>query len=338
MKSEPIEQATILVVDDTPANLQVILKHLAEKGFRLLVARNGEAALKQAMISTPDLILLDVMMPPGIDGFETCRRLKQQDALKDIPVIFLTALSDSINKVKGIEAGGVDYISKPFDGAEVLARVNTHLALHYYRKALEQTNRELQQANETLVHSRKKFEVAVRTDALTELPNRRDMLDKLEYEKIRVERRQKPFAVALCDIDYFKQINDRFGHDCGDAVLVAVARLMRSMIRKQDLVARWGGEEFLFVLPETDAQGGRTVCEKIRITIEQHTVHYNEHKLSVTVTFGVSVFDDYEKSVDQPVREAEQALYHGKQRGRNRVALFGKKMEKSHDSDTHSGS
>jgi diguanylate cyclase (GGDEF)-like protein len=327
MKNEQVEQATILVVDDTPTDLQVLLEHLREAGLRLLVARNGEAALRQAMISNPDLILLDVIMPPGIDGFETCRRLKQQTALKEISVIFLTALSDSVDKARGIEVGGVDYITKPVDGAELLTRVNTHLTLHHYRKALEQTNRQLQQANEALVQSRKKLEVAARTDPLTELPNRRDMLDKLGHEKIRFERHKKPFVVALCDIDSFKQINDRFGHDCGDAVLVSVARLMRSMIRKQDLVARWGGREFLFVLPETDAQGGLTVCEKMRTTIEQHAIQYNEHELFITVTFGVSVFDAYEKSVEQPVREADLALYHGKQRGRNQVALFGKKTE-----------
>jgi diguanylate cyclase (GGDEF)-like protein len=110
------------------------------------------------------------------------------------------------------------------------------------------------------------------------------------------------------------------------------------MIRKQDLVARWGGEEFLFVFPETDAQGGRIVCEKIRTVIEQHAIHYNGHEFFVTVTFGISVFDAYEKSVEQPVREADLALYHGKHRGRNQVALFERNMEKSHDTDAHPGS
>ncbi len=322
MTSETGHQATILVVDDTPTNVKVILEHLDGTGFRLLVARNGAAALKQATLSTPDLILLDVMMPPGIDGFETCRRLKQQEALKDIPVIFLTAPSDSINKVKGIEAGGVDYVMKPFDSAELLARINTHLTLHQYRKDLEHKNQELQQANEALLLSRKKLEVAARTDALTDLPNRRGMLDKLEYERVRFERHQNPFAVAVCDIDHFKQINDRFGHDCGDAILAMVAGLMRSFIRKQDIVARWGGEEFLFLFPETSAEGGYTVCEKIRGTIAQHVFHHHDHEVSVTVTLGISAFDAYGKSVEDPVREADRALYHGKQSGGNQVVTF----------------
>ena len=322
MKRKQFEQATILVVDDTPTNLQVILEHLAGTGARILVARNGEGALKQAVMSNPDLILLDVMMSPGIDGFETCRRLKEHDALKNVPVIFLTALSDPVNKVKGIEAGGVDYVTKPFDGTELLARIKTHLSLYQYRKALEQTNQKLQKANEALLESRKKLEVAARTDPLTELPNRRDMLDKLECERIRFERHQAPFAVALCDIDHFKQINDRFGHDCGDAVLTAVAGLMRSSIRKQDVVARWGGEEFLFLFPETDTDGGYIVCEKMRAAIAKHLFRHNRHELSITVTLGLSIFDTYEKSLEVPIKEADSALYSGKRHGRNQVVKF----------------
>lgn len=329
MKSELIKQATILVVEDTPTDLQIILEHLASADFRILVARNGEEALNQTMTSIPDLILLDIAMPPGIDGFETCRRLKEHDELQDIPVIFLAALSDSINKTRGIEVGGVDYVTKPFDGAELLARVKTHLALRHYRKALEQTNQELQQANEALLQSRKELELAARTDPLTDLPNRRDMLEKLKYEKVRFERHQKPFAVALCDIDNLKQINGRYGHNCGDFVLVTIARLMRALIRKQDILARWGGEEFLLVFPETTDQGGRIVCEKMRTSISTYVFHYHEQEFSGTVTFGVSAFDNYANPVDVPIREAEQALYQGKALGKNRVVIFDKQAIKT---------
>lgn len=319
MTYEIFHGATILVVDDTPTNLRLILEYLANTGATILVARNGEGALKQAVVSSPDLVLLDVMMPPGIDGFETCRRLKAHDQLKHVPVIFLTDLDDRVNKIKGIEAGGADYVTKPFDSPELVARLATHLSLYFYRKALEETNRELQQANDALMRSRKKLEMAARTDPLTELPNRRDGLEKLEYERVRFERHRQSFSVALCDLDHFKQINDRFGHDCGDAILTMAASLMRSSIRKLDIVARWGGEEFLFLFPETGIDGGYVVCEKIRATIAEHAFRYRDHAIPLTVTIGVSVFDTYEHSVDQAVRAADRALYYGKHHGRNQV-------------------
>ena len=322
MKTEQQQSAIILVVDDNPMNLQVLIEHLKASGYRTLVARSGEGALRQMKFAVPDLILLDVMMPPGIDGFETCRRLKADSATKDVPVIFLTALSDSVDKVKGIQVGGVDYVTKPFDGMELLARVRTHLELCRYRKALKFSNDKLQKANEALMETQKQLELAARIDSLTQLSNRRDMLEKLQYEKIRFERNQRPFALVLCDIDNFKTFNDTYGHDCGDAVLVAVSRTMRTIIRKQDQVARWGGEEFLFLLPETELEGARVVSEKLREKIEHTQFHYNRQILYITMTFGVSVFDEYDIELDNCIKRADQALYQAKLKGRNRVAVY----------------
>ncbi len=313
---------TILVVDDNPANLHVLLEHLQQSGYKTLVARNCEGAIRQAAFASPDLILLDIMMPPGIDGFETCRRLKQHDALKDIPVIFLTALSDTVDKVKGIEAGGVDYVSKPFDGMELLARVRTHLELSRYREELKRSNRELQQVNEALVTAHKKLELAAKTDPLTQLSNRRGILDKLESEKIRFERNHRSFVVIVGDIDHFKRFNDVYGHDCGDFVLVSTANTFRAILRKQDGVARWGGEEFLLLLPETTLEGGRIVAEKLKRTIAHHAYQYRDEALSITMTFGVSVFDETVHSIDETIKKADQALYQGKEQGRNCVVLF----------------
>ena len=128
MKNDMIQPATILVVDDNPINLQVIIEHLGETGFRTLVARNGEGALRQAARARPDLILLDVMMPPGIDGFETCTWIKNNDVTQDIPVIFMTVLSEPVDKLRGFNAGGVDYVPKPVHHEEVIARINAHLS------------------------------------------------------------------------------------------------------------------------------------------------------------------------------------------------------------------
>ncbi len=323
MIPENLEGAKILLVDDHPANLRVLLEHLRETGFKILIARNGEGAIRQAAFAQPDLILLDVMMPPGIDGFETCRRLKQQEETKHIPVIFMTALSDTIDKVTGFDVGGVDYVTKPFDGVELLTRVKAHLSLQRYREELEYSNHKLRQVNEALLDAQKQLEIAARTDPLTHLSNRRDMIDKIEYEKVRLRRNNTPFTLAICDIDHFKVFNDTYGHDCGDMVLVSVANIMRSMIREQDQVARWGGEEFLLLFPETTLESGGVVAEKIRKTICRHDFVYHEQSLSISMTFGVSLFDDPSQAIDECINHADHALYYGKEHGRNCVVLAG---------------
>ena len=315
------EKSTIMIVDDQPENVKLLIAYLKKSGFRISVAQSGEEAIKRVKRVMPDLVLLDVKLP-GIDGFETCRRLKANETTKEIPVIFLTALADAIDKVKGIEAGGADYVTKPFEGLELLARIKTHLELSRYRKKLEQTNQELRQANEALLESRKQLELAAKTDPLTQLPNRREMLERIRYEKIRFERSQNVFTLALCDIDNFKQVNDTFGHDCGDFILVSIAGLIRSMIRKQDHLARWGGEEFLFAFPETDVKGGKVVCEKLRETITEHAYQYKNHTISITITFGLSVFGDYSMEIEECIKKADQALYRGKKHGKNCVVPF----------------
>ncbi len=321
MNSDHLQGATVLLVDDHPANLQVLLDYLRAEGFRTLIARNGEGAIRQAAFAQPDIILLDVMMPPGIDGFETCRRLKQNDDTQDIPVIFMTALSDTMDKITGFEAGGVDYVTKPFDGIELLTRVKAHLALRRYREKLEHSNRELRQVNDALLEAQKKLEIAAKTDPLTQLSNRRDMIDKIKYEKIRFQRNHKPFTLVICDIDDFKSFNDTYGHDCGDFVLVSVSNTMRAKIRDQDQLARWGGEEFLFLFPETDLENGSIVAEKIRETIASQAFIYKEQSLAITMTFGMSVFDDEAMEIDECINNADHALYAGKKRGKNCVML-----------------
>lgn len=328
-----MKKAAILLVDDDPSSLGVLVDSLEDNGFETYVARSGKGALRQIEHGLPDLILLDVRMP-GMDGFETCRHLKANDTTKDIPVIFMTALSETIDKVKGLEAGGVDYITKPFDIAELLARVKMHLELQRYREELkhyiqelERTNAALEHTNQALRESQEQLQIAARTDPLTQLPNRRDIIEKIGYERIRFERSKKSFALIVGDIDDFKQFNDTYGHDCGDFILVTVANLMRSSIRKQDQLARWGGEEFLFLLPETNLEGGRVVAEKIREKIASHVYMFQGQDLSVTMTFGVSVFDKNALSIDGCIKSADQALYRGKEEGKNRVILSEKVSE-----------
>jgi len=311
----------ILIVDDVAHNLQVLCNILGKKKYKIAVARNGKQALEMMEKITPDLILLDVMMPE-LDGFEVCQRLHSSPATRDIPVIFLTAKIETESVVKGFEIGAVDYVTKPFNAAELLARVHTHLELKHTREELIKKNKEL-------IKAKKKLELAARTDPLTELSNRREILENIGKEKIRCERNHRPFTLLMGDLDDFKGYNDKHGHDCGDFLLVTVAKIMKSLVRKQDSVARWGGEEFLLLLPETDLEGGRTTAEKIRQAIAHHPFTYNDSPLTVTITFGVSMYGiTCSRDIDECIKTVDLAMYKGKKKGKNCVVTARGKLKK----------
>lgn len=304
----------ILAVDDVPHNLQVLGNILGNENYKIAAASNGKQALEILNKIRPDLILLDVMMPE-LDGFETCRKLREAPHTRDIPIIFLTARSDVVDIIMGFELGAVDYITKPFYGPELLARVKLHLELKWAREALIQKNSDLNELKTQL-------EMAALTDPLTQLPNRRAILEKLSREHARFLRHNRSFSLVLGDVDNFKEFNDQYGHQCGDFVLVSLARLMAGHLRKEDCVARWGGEEFLFLLPETGLEGGRIMAEKIREAIAEKKFYYNEFPLNITITFGVSVFDDGEDiDIDGKIRSVDMAMYKGKQQGKNCVVI-----------------
>lgn len=182
-------------------------------------------------------------------------------------------------------------------------------------------NAELAKANRKLKDASEKMNRLARTDSLTQLPNRREVRDQIEHEIIRFERSGKPFVILIADIDDFKVFNDRYGHDCGDFVLVTVAREMRSMLRKQDCVGRWGGEEFVIILPETNMKGARVIAEKIRSTFVERTYRYqNDIELSIRMTIGGSVYLP-KMSIDDCLKRADEALYEGKMNGKNQVVM-----------------
>lgn len=297
-------------MDDTPANIDVLRKTLEPEGYNIAIALNGELAIKNASIFKPDLILLDVMMP-GINGFETCRRLKINEQTSQIPIIFITAKTDSEDILEGFNAGGADYITKPFRREEVLARTKAHLDLRSLMKQKDSLIIELEKVNFQLEHMS-------RTDPLTGLSNRRDLLQKLSQEEARFKRGQKPFTIILTDIDHFKKVNDTYGHDAGDQVLIKVAQLLKGMIREQDIVSRWGGEEFLVLIPETNLEGGIKLAEKCRTRIQSETIHHNQQEIKVTMSFGVSTFKTGQ-ALEECIKMADDLLYIAKRTTRNRV-------------------
>ena len=292
----PTESMTIMIVDDTKDNINILRQFLAKFGFKTTVAFNGEMALDLIPKLKPDLILLDIMMP-GIDGYEVCRRLKKDAELQDVPIIFVTAKGDTEDIVQGFEAGAVDFIMKPFRQEEVCARVKTHLALSAAIKKLIRDNE---------------------TDSLTGLINRRTFLKRVENEAMRFKRNQKPFALLFGDIDFFKKVNDTYGHSAGDDVLVNISRLLSTEKREIDQVPRWGGEEFLILLPETNLKGVVLRGNKIRKLISAKPIIHEGQEIHVTMSFGVSEYNG-STHIEKTIDLTDQRLYLAKNSGRNKV-------------------
>jgi len=425
----------ILIVDDTPKNLQLLMSILSKEGYKIHAAQNGIEAMEKAQAIIPDLILLDVMMPE-MDGLETCKQLKSSQDTEEIPVIFLTARTETEDIVKGFELGAVDYITKPFSPAELLARVHTHLHLKSQQKKLlqlsqaveqspfsiiitdldgtieyvnpkffqisgysieevighnprilksgeksseeykdlwetitsgnvwcgefhnkkkngdlywelasispiknnkgkfthfiaikeditirkqfehliERKNQELSKLNIELKTKNRELELLSTTDQLTGLYNRRFLEIKTKELIARCERFEENLSLILLDIDHFKAVNDNFGHDVGDEVLIKLANVLRDNSRKVDTVGRWGGEEFL-ILCQTNASNAFIFAEKLRVSIME-----NKHETvgKITASFGLTQFVEGD-SLDTMTKRADQGLYIAKENGRNRI-------------------
>ncbi|GEM_PF-407386 len=315
----------ILIVDDSPTNITILKNTLASQGYELSDASSGEMALNSLVGALPDLILLDVTMA-GIDGYETCRKIKNDEGTKQIPIIFISSMNETENIIQGFSAGGNDYISKPFRKEEVVSRVKCQLQLRKSVKDKEILIQEILESKEKkdvlieeLLALKEQLEIVSKADPLTELPNRRGLNESLGNEKLRYERNKKSFCIILCDVDHFNKVNDDYGHDAGDYVLAEVAKVFKKAARKQDIVGRWGGEEFLALLPETELKGGLKLAEKFRSKIELNKFEFNKNLLSMTMSFGVSVFDSDDKNIDICIRDANEFLQKAKETGRNKV-------------------
>jgi two-component system, cell cycle response regulator len=312
---EPKNPYKILVVDDHEDNIELLRARLEARGYEVFGANDGYAALETVERVCPDLILLDVMMPK-MDGIEVVRRLKSNSKLPFIPVIMQTALDSTENKVEGLDAGADDYITKPINFAELEARVNSLLRIKKLQTELKERENELKDLNDTL----KKISM---TDGLTGIENRRSLEDRLRDMWSHSVRLHEPMALVMCDIDKFKAVNDNYGHQAGDAVLKEFAGLLKNEAREIDRVGRYGGEEFLLILPGTVLDAAVTFAERLREKVESHTFSYEGGTLKRTMSCGVAA-SPHPKVMDQEalVRSADDALYVAKETGRNRVVRF----------------
>ncbi len=297
------QRQTVLIVDDSQMNVTALAELLRDR-WLVKVARTGADALRIAHTRPqPDIVLLDIMMPE-MDGYEVCRQLKASGETRDIPVIFITALDHEDSEEHGLTLGAIDYITKPFSPALVKARVKNHLELKRYRDILK---------NLSMI------------DGLTELANRRRFEQQLASEWQRALRKQTPLSVVMLDIDHFKEYNDFYGHVGGDDCLRQIAAVLKNRIKRSaDLAARWGGEEFACLLPETEHAAGFTVAEELRAEVYAlGLAHEGSHTAPVvTISAGVATVTPDADSGAAPellVEQADRALYAAKESGRNRV-------------------
>ena len=335
----PKYKADILIVDDKPENLRLLATMLKHRGYEIRTAINGKLCLRAANAIVPDLILLDINMP-DLNGYEVCQQLRKETTTQNVPIIFLSALSEPLNKVKAFQSGGNDYISKPFQLEEVSIRIANQLKISSLQKQLEAQKQQLELQNSRLeaeIQSRiaaetqllqinQQLQVLATKDSLTQLANRHLFDRFLEQEWRRMRRDKLPLSLILCDVDYFKRYNDRFGHQKGDRCLQQVARGISSVVnRPADLVARYGGEEFAVVLPNTNEKGAMSVAENIRQQVESLQIPHPESLVSdcVTLSLGVAcIVPDAKTAPQQLIQRSDNALYEAKQKGRNRAIAF----------------
>jgi two-component system cell cycle response regulator len=295
----------VLIAEDDLTSRMLLTKVLEKWGYDVTVTVNGAEAWEILQSAdSPRIAILDWMMPE-MDGIDVCRRARALDTRQPPYIILLTALGEKDHMMTGFEAGADDYVGKPYDPAELRARV--------------EVGRRLVELNDELVEAQLRLEVQAHTDALTGLPNRRAIVETLEEELQRSAREGTGLAVGMLDIDHFKRVNDECGHAAGDAVLCELARRMESVLRPYDSVGRFGGEEFLVVAPGVSSPELGDLLERLRGAASQAPFSVEAHDLVVTVSLGGAVHAG--ESMDALIARADDALYEAKARGRDLVVL-----------------
>ncbi len=289
---------TILIVDDTPINIAVLYE-LLQSDYEIKAATNGEDALEIAKgAEKPDLILLDIEMP-GMDGYEVCKELKNSTKTKNIPIIFVTAKNNPEDEEYGFNLGAVDYISKPFFPMIVKVRVKTHIGMKIIRDQLEELSM---------------------IDGLTRIPNRRYFDDNYTKNFHDAQREKTSLVILMIDVDHFKKYNDNYGHGQGDDCLIKIATALKNTIKRPtDFVSRYGGEEFVVLLKNIDADGAKNVAHNIINAVNDLKIphEYSPTSDHVTISVGMALKEN-DLSQAELLKKADDALYRAKEGGRNK--------------------
>jgi diguanylate cyclase (GGDEF)-like protein len=290
---------SILIVDDQNSNIMVLTQFL-KPDYIIYSAKSGRKAINAAEKHQPDVILLDILMPE-MDGYDVIEKLKSSEQTKNIPVIFISGFDNADDEEKGLSLGAADYISKPFNPAIIKLRVKNQIQLRNQLRTIERIS----------IH-----------DQLTDVLNRRGFDIRIEMEWLRSIREKSQISLLMLDIDKFKAYNDTYGHLQGDVLLKALAEVIRkSLKRPGDFVARWGGEEFAILLPNTDINGALYIAEQVRQNIEAAVIHCHDgSETRATACLGVCTQSPTKGcSYDSFMCKADKALYEAKKTGRNKV-------------------
>ena len=303
MNNERIDDSplTVLVIEDHPDQRELLAIVLQREGYRVVTAANGLEALEKLEVENIQIALSDIMMPK-MDGFELIKRIRTNPALKSIYLILITARIQEGDRVRGLDLGADDYITKPFSFSELLARVRV---------------------GSRVVHYQQHLEYQTQVDSLTGLFNRRAFEKKIHEEFERSKRYHNPLSLLILDIDNFKTINDTYGHHGGDAALVKISETFREKTRQSDFPSRYGGEEFVLVLPETDQENALQVASKIHDAIRTCAFGTTARPFKLPVSIGVSststrFYSDWREMLD----DADQALYLAKNTGKDRIETW----------------
>lgn len=288
----------ILIIEDNRLTLSQLYDYLTSHSYSVIPCRTPSEAITHLEVLIPDLIILDVIMPE-MDGYQLCRWVKSQPRLKLVPIVFLTVKNSVTDKVAGFRTGADDYITKPFEIEELLARI------------------------EVIIQRAEIFSRLSTRDDLTDAFNRRYFNERLDEEIYRARRTGDPFSIVILDIDGFKETNDSLGHNAGDYSLIQFVRLIKEQLRKNDILARFGGDEFVLLLPNTDSAKAASLMERIRTTLEEAVFNYNDNLLAANIKFtasaGIASYPEHAKTAEDLFAFADQALYRAKKDGKNAV-------------------
>ncbi len=296
----------VLVVDDDPLTLHMVVYRLRQWGHDVISANDGDSAWELIEAGqTPNVAIMDWMMP-GMSGPQLCKRIRGQTGVPYMYIILLTGRNNPEDLIAGLDAGADDYLTKPFHLGELDARLRA--------------GKRIVDLQNELISTRESLRIQAMQDPLTQILNHGAILDSLLREVDRAHRQHQPVSVILGDLDAFKNVNDSYGHIVGDQILIEVAERMRSCLRSYDSIGRYGGEEFLMVLPNSDANQALSLAERIRLAVSNTPFRYKNIELSVTLSQGVTTWSEpYPFPLERLIQTADGALYLVKNAGRNGV-------------------
>lgn len=311
----------IVIAEDEPATRKLLQRQLENAGYDVHAYGDGRPALEQISGLGSALVLADWGMPE-MDGLELCRairELEEMNALSNVYVLLVTAHDGKEQIIDGLEAGANDYLTKPYDHGELLARIQVGERMLRLQAELLHRNVEYQKANAQLATLTRKLEELANTDELTGLMNRRCTFERLEQAWALAERDSSPLSCIMIDADKFKRINDTYGHPVGDQVLKDIAAVVLAEIRRPDLFGRVGGEEFVLICPSTPRAGAVVVAERMRQAVARHTTTVGDVSVQMTISCGVAERNAESTHPDDLIRQADELLYRAKEAGRNQT-------------------